>query len=417
MRRQENSLFRKTAKIVLALTAALAFVLAAAGTRSSAYAAAAEITVNGQTLNSKTPRLDSLGAAEAGSYTSGDIAYFDSASGTLDLYSGTIDKADANYACIFSKGKLNIVLNGDTGIVGSDSDKQSFGIFCQNDLTISGSGSLNINAGSGDAENLDGIYCDRHLVFNGGTVTACGGNNGGWSLGIFCDDITVNSGTKLTATGKVANDLSAGIEYCNTMTINGGSVTAFGSHNAISEITPISNKTGTVTLGSGMVAYTAAAADPYEGTDTIYASGTQLAADVKWFSTSRAVRSATDIKGKIFSSGKLKYRITKVAGSAYGEVQVTGAVEKTYKSLTIPQTVSCGLHTYTVTSVAKNAFKAEKKLKKITFRSNAITFIGKGAFKKCAIKCSFRIPKSEYSKYVKLLKKSGVPQDSKFRKI
>lgn len=79
-----------------------------------------------------------------------------------------------------------------------------------------------------------------------------------------------------------------------------------------------------------------------------------------------------------FSDGKASYKVTK----AKTTVEYVAPVSKTAKTVTIPATVSMDGITYKVTSIAKNAFKKNTKLKTIKIGSN-VTTIGDGAFYGC----------------------------------
>lgn len=72
------------------------------------------------------------------------------------------------------------------------------------------------------------------------------------------------------------------------------------------------------------------------------------------------------------------YRVTKAGTTvAYAKTLNTKA-----KKITIPSSVTIGNVTYKVTSIVNNAFKGQKKLKKVTIGAN-VTTIGKKAFSGC----------------------------------
>ena len=90
-------------------------------------------------------------------------------------------------------------------------------------------------------------------------------------------------------------------------------------------------------------------------------------------------------KGAEFISGKLKYKVVKVAGAKKGTVQVVGPAKKTYTSISIPKTTKSAQgskYTYNVVSIRKNAFKKNTKLKTVVIGSNVQT-IGNSAFAEC----------------------------------
>ena len=87
-------------------------------------------------------------------------------------------------------------------------------------------------------------------------------------------------------------------------------------------------------------------------------------------------------KGKIFTKGKLKYKITKAPkGKTPGAVTVVGPVKKTYKSVVIPDYINIG-EKYNVTAIGPKAFMNNKKLEKVTIGKN-VTTIGAQAFAGC----------------------------------
>lgn len=126
------------------------------------------------------------------------------------------------------------------------------------------------------------------------------------------------------------------------------------------------------------------------------------------------------------------YKVTKAVAKKgdVGEVEVTGLKKKSLKKINIADKVTIDGNTYNVTSIAKNAFKGNKKvtqvtigknvtkigagafanvnkLKKVTIKSTKITKIGKKAFaRKKAKKLTFKVNKKNKKAYKKLLKKA-----------
>ena len=119
---------------------------------------------------------------------------------------------------------------------------------------------------------------------------------------------------------------------------------------------------------------------------------------------SKAVTSAT--KGKVVYAISGKYAVVKKCTS------------KKAKSVTILNKVKIGKKTYTVTSIAKNAFKGCKKLKKVTIKAAKLKSIGKNAFKGIYKKATFKVPKKQLKKYKKLIqkKKTGFVKTMKVKK-
>lgn len=118
---------------------------------------------------------------------------------------------------------------------------------------------------------------------------------------------------------------------------------------------------------------------------------------------SKAVTSAT--KGKVVYAISGKYAVVKKCTS------------KKAKSVTILNKVKIGKKTYTVTSIAENAFKGCKKLKRVTIKAIKLKSIGKNAFKGIYKKATFKVPKKQLKKYKKLIqkKKTGFKKTMKVK--
>ena len=84
---------------------------------------------------------------------------------------------------------------------------------------------------------------------------------------------------------------------------------------------------------------------------------------------------------------------------------VKKCTSKKVKSVTILNKVKIDKKTYTVTSIAKNAFKGCKKLKRVTIKAIKLKSIGKNAFKGIYKKATFKVPKKQLKKYKKLIQK------------
>lgn len=126
--------------------------------------------------------------------------------------------------------------------------------------------------------------------------------------------------------------------------------------------------------------------------------------------------------------------VVKVAGAKYqvvdtdkNTVEYKAPTSKKNTQVTIPAKVKINGNSYKVVSIAKNAFKNNKKLKKVTIGTNVTTIkanafsgcsklktitvkskklksIGKNAFKGIQKKAVFKVPKAKYKAYKKLLK-------------
>ncbi len=135
------------------------------------------------------------------------------------------------------------------------------------------------------------------------------------------------------------------------------------------------------------------------------------------------------------------YKVTK-AGLTGGTVEYVKPLNKNKKTVSIPATVKIDGITYKVTSIAKNAFKNNKSIKKLTIGTNVskigakaffgcknlktITIkttklknkkVGVNAFKGIKSKATIKVPKKKYNAYKKLLMKKGVGNKAVFKKL
>lgn len=131
------------------------------------------------------------------------------------------------------------------------------------------------------------------------------------------------------------------------------------------------------------------------------------------------------------------YQVTK-SGATGGEVEYVAPSAKK-SSVTIPDTVTIDGVKYNVTSIAKNAFKGNKKLSKVTIgknvtkiganafngckklktvtiKSEKLKSVGKNAFKGIKSKATIKVPKKKMKAYKKMLKKRGVSSKAKYKK-
>lgn len=134
----------------------------------------------------------------------------------------------------------------------------------------------------------------------------------------------------------------------------------------------------------------------------------------------------TSISGKTSTVSKVTFKAT--SNSAASLTEVKNAT--TMKSYKVPKTVTIGGKKVKVTTIASNAFKNCKKLKKVTITSNIKTIsanafknckklstividnakslkIKKNAFKGCK-KITFKVKKSQMKKFKKMLKKAKI---------
>ncbi len=142
--------------------------------------------------------------------------------------------------------------------------------------------------------------------------------------------------------------------------------------------------------------------------------------------------------GKKVTVNSSKYKVTSVSGTR--AVQFTSG-KKNAKNVVIPATVKISGKNYKVTSIANNAFKNNKKLKKVTIGVN-VNKIGKAAFKGCKNlksiiiktkkltakkvganafkginkKATFKVPKKKVKAYKKIVKAKGAAKTVKVKK-
>lgn len=144
-------------------------------------------------------------------------------------------------------------------------------------------------------------------------------------------------------------------------------------------------------------------------------------------SQSSAGQDTTPARGQQVRVGTNTYVITNTASKA---VEFSGTAKKKVAKVTIPASVKIGNTVYKVTSIAKNAFKNNKKIKtvvigknvksvgqkaffgcknlrKITVKSKVLTKVGAKAFKGINKKAVIKVPAKKYSAYRKLLRGKG----------
>lgn len=148
----------------------------------------------------------------------------------------------------------------------------------------------------------------------------------------------------------------------------------------------------------------------------------------------------TPKKGKTISAfnSQYIYKVTK-SGTRNGTVEFAGTKDVANAYISIPDLVTISGITYKVTSIAKNVFKNNKNIKKvtigknitkintgafngcknlsvITIKSKNISSVGKNAFKGIKAKTKIKVPSSRLSKYKKLLNGKGQKSTVKITK-
>jgi len=142
----------------------------------------------------------------------------------------------------------------------------------------------------------------------------------------------------------------------------------------------------------------------------------------------------------VSDDGEATYKVTK-SDLKKGTVTYVAPSDKSAATVTIPATVEIDGVTFKVTAIEKNAFKNNKKVKKVTIGKN-VTKIGSKAFYGCsklknltikstkltAKKISSKafaktpknmkvtVPKKKFKSYKSMLIKKGVNKKAKFKK-
>lgn len=193
------------------------------------------------------------------------------ADGVLTLTNATITgTSSTDYgAAIYAAGDLTIELNGSssaTGVVPSG-DMPFSGLYVSGTLTISGEGSLTVNAveNTNGSKNNYGIYAITYIQ-NGGRITSQS-DTGAASRGVYAYyGMTVNKGsltaTGGTATGATTND-SSGIYVTGPITVGSATVTAAGGSGTNSYGIYSSTGTNSLTVTGGKVTATGNSAPIY----------------------------------------------------------------------------------------------------------------------------------------------------------
>ncbi len=142
--------------------------------------------------------------------------------------------------------------------------------------------------------------------------------------------------------------------------------------------------------------------------------------------------------GAAVQSGNYKYKIVKIEKNGNGQVHLTGA-KKALVTVKVPESIKLNGKTFKVTGIGENAFKNQKKLKKviiggnvqkigakafygcskltsITVKAKNLQKIGKKAFQGTPKKIVADVPKKRYKKYAKLLKGKGFKGTIKIKK-
>ncbi len=197
---------------------------------TTALAAEATATAN-FTSGDGSAALELLNAAKTGTENS----TWDADTKTLTL-NGVNFTTTAAIAVKLPAGSTIVLAEGTTNTItgGNSASEDCYGIYAEGNLTISGSGTLNVTAGNASSRSC-GIYAgsntDKALTISSGTVIATGGDvSSGPSFGIYTLGYFTISGTAdVTGKGGTATgDGSFGISAEKQVNISGGTVKAIG---------------------------------------------------------------------------------------------------------------------------------------------------------------------------------------------
>lgn len=144
-------------------------------------------------------------------------------------------------------------------------------------------------------------------------------------------------------------------------------------------------------------------------------------------------------KGRTYTIGNYRYKVTKVNSSGRGTVAAAGVKTKSLKNITVGDTVKIGGQSFKITSIESGAFKNCKKvtkimigknvktigtkafynckrLKKITIKSSLLSKVGKQALKGINRNAKIKVPKKKLNAYTDLLKNKGQKNTVKITK-
>lgn len=107
-------------------------------------------------------------------------------------------------------------------------------------------------------------------------------------------------------------------------------------------------------------------------------------------------------KGDKVKKSDITYKITNAGTNGKGTATVY-KLNKNKKSVSIPKTITVKGYTYKVTGISAKAFYKKSKVKTVTIKSTTIKSIGKNAFKGINKKAVFKVPKSKYTSYKRML--------------
>ena len=150
-----------------------------------------------------------------------------------------------------------------------------------------------------------------------------------------------------------------------------------------------------------------------QSTDVDTVSGATLSSEAIRSATENALKSASGVTdGTQFTKGSATYEVSSASSKTVTYVAPLSSKAK----VTIPATVKYDGTTYKVTAISKGAFKNDTSLKTVTIGKN-VAKIGANAFKGTSDSVTYKVPKANYTKLVKLLKKAGASKKATYTKI
>lgn len=228
------------------------------------------------------------------------------------------------------------------------------------------------------------------------TVTAAmqGYENAVYTLTIRITDkkkVVLQSGSKVSVTG--SNALTYGEKLSKLILGNAVFVEA-GTTNVVKGTLTWSNPNQIPAVGTTQADWIFKPADSNQYAELTGSTAITVArpAAKPTTPTEKPTPKAKPVGTKLKDSKGNTYKVTN-AKSKTPTVQYKAPKSSAKGTVTIPATVTIGKVTYKVTSIADNAFKNNKKIKKVVIGNNIVT-IGKNAFAKCTKLTSITIGKN-----------------------
>ncbi len=267
-------------------------------------------------------------------------------SGYLYTFDGVNFETTAAKAVEIRDSAATIELKGTNVLRGGDADTAAYGIYASGSLTVTGTGSLDVAAGDSATGDSCGILAWQSLTVDGGNVTASSGEANGLSAGVYAySSMLVQNGTLL------GNGRYAGIYVYSFLTVTGGTITGNGDSFGIyaecmSEGDNLTVSGGTVTgVGSFSGIYVESDAEyPVLDGVTIYcgtnSSGNQVTASDDWMDFAAGSKykyvKITDSTATPVT-GVVRFDANGGSGYMYAAVDVTGSYPLPECTFTAPE--------------------------------------------------------------------------------